>query len=141
MRKWVLLLWVVSSSLFASVEVTLLKVIDGDTLRVRYQGKAESVRLLGIDAPESRRSSHLSWQEHHWHQSQSSLLSWGHHVKTSITDLLANEDVVILEFDQQKRDHYGRSSYVFLKMDANEWILSEGGACAVILQIHGIKSD
>ena len=78
----------------------------------------------------------MSWQEHHWHQSQSSLLSWGHHVKTSITDLLANEDVVILEFDQQKRDHYGRLlAYVFLKngLFLNEWILSEGGAHVAVI--------
>lgn len=30
------------------------KIIDGDTLKVNYKGKEESVRLIGIDAPESR---------------------------------------------------------------------------------------
>ena len=32
----------------------VLRVIDGDTLKVNYQGNEESVRLIGIDAPESR---------------------------------------------------------------------------------------
>jgi micrococcal nuclease len=32
----------------------VLKIVDGDTLKVNYGGKEESVRLIGIDAPESR---------------------------------------------------------------------------------------
>jgi endonuclease YncB( thermonuclease family) len=32
----------------------VLKVVDRDTLKVRYKGIEESVRLIGIDAPESR---------------------------------------------------------------------------------------
>ncbi len=33
-------------------KVLVLKVIDGDTLRVQIDGKEESIRLIGIDAPE-----------------------------------------------------------------------------------------
>jgi hypothetical protein len=32
--------------------IEVLRVVDGDTLRVRLNGKSERVRLLGIDAPE-----------------------------------------------------------------------------------------
>jgi micrococcal nuclease len=32
----------------------VISVVDGDTLKVNYKGKEESVRLIGIDAPESR---------------------------------------------------------------------------------------
>jgi micrococcal nuclease len=32
----------------------VINVVDGDTLKVNYKGKEESVRLIGIDAPESR---------------------------------------------------------------------------------------
>ena len=32
----------------------VLKISDGDTLKINYRGKEESVRLIGIDAPESR---------------------------------------------------------------------------------------
>ena len=34
--------------------VKVLRVVDGDTLKVSYKGKDESIRLIGIDAPESR---------------------------------------------------------------------------------------
>ena len=33
---------------------SVTRVIDGDTLKVRYWGKVESIRLIGIDTPESR---------------------------------------------------------------------------------------
>jgi micrococcal nuclease len=32
----------------------VLRLVDGDTLKVNYKGKEETVRLIGIDAPESR---------------------------------------------------------------------------------------
>ena len=32
----------------------LLYVVDGDTIKIEYNGEKESVRLLGIDTPESR---------------------------------------------------------------------------------------
>lgn len=32
----------------------VVKVVDGDTLKINYKGNEESVRLIGIDAPESR---------------------------------------------------------------------------------------
>jgi micrococcal nuclease len=45
-------LQVQSISKFESAKV--LEIVDGDTLKVNYEGKEESVRLIGIDAPESR---------------------------------------------------------------------------------------
>jgi len=33
---------------------TVVRVIDGDTLKVEFQGQKESIRLIGIDTPESR---------------------------------------------------------------------------------------
>ena len=33
---------------------TVLRIIDGDTLEIELQGKKESVRLIGIDCPESK---------------------------------------------------------------------------------------
>ena len=34
---------------------TVIRVVDGDTLKVRVDGRVETVRLLGIDTPESKR--------------------------------------------------------------------------------------
>jgi micrococcal nuclease len=43
-----------SPSLHAQQTTTVVRVVDGDTLKVRYWGKEESIRLIGIDAPESK---------------------------------------------------------------------------------------
>ena len=31
----------------------VLKVVDGDTIKIDYKGKTESVRLIGVDTPET----------------------------------------------------------------------------------------
>ena len=41
-------------SLHAQETVKILRVVDGDTLKINYKGKQESIRLIGIDAPENR---------------------------------------------------------------------------------------
>jgi micrococcal nuclease len=33
--------------------VTVIRIIDGDTLVVNYDGKEETVRLIGVDTPET----------------------------------------------------------------------------------------
>ncbi len=50
----VLVLVFLSSPLHAQQTTTVVRVVDGDTLKVRYWGKEESIRLIGIDTPESR---------------------------------------------------------------------------------------
>jgi len=52
--SFVFVLTLLSSSLYAQQTTTVVRVIDGDTLKVRYWGKEESIRLIGIDTPESR---------------------------------------------------------------------------------------
>lgn len=39
----------------AERQARVLRVVDGDTLKVRVDGRVETVRLLGIDTPESKR--------------------------------------------------------------------------------------
>jgi micrococcal nuclease len=41
-------------SLHAQETAKILRVVDGDTLKINYKEKQESIRLIGIDAPESR---------------------------------------------------------------------------------------
>ncbi len=50
----ILILAFLSSSLYAQQTTTVTRIVDGDTLKVRYWGKEESIRLIGIDTPESR---------------------------------------------------------------------------------------
>ena len=48
----VLVLFLFSVTIFAE---QLLYVIDGDTIKIMYNGEKTSVRLLGIDTPETRK--------------------------------------------------------------------------------------
>ncbi len=52
--SFIFILALLSSSLHAQQTTTVVRVVDGYTLKVRYWGKEESIRLIGIDTPESR---------------------------------------------------------------------------------------
>lgn len=58
---WGLVLWACLSGGCATREVTartfrVLRVVDGDTFVIRYDGEPTYVRLFGVDAPEPRDS-------------------------------------------------------------------------------------
>ena len=36
------------------VTTTVTKIVDGDTIKINYDGQEEGVRLIGIDTPESK---------------------------------------------------------------------------------------
>ncbi len=52
--SFIFILALLSSPLHAQQTTTVVRIVDGDTLKVRYWGKEESIRLIGIDTPESR---------------------------------------------------------------------------------------
>ncbi len=94
-------------------EAVVLSVYDGDTIKVRYQNRVESVRLIGIDAPE------VDQQE------------WGRKARDRLYSITPAGSVVILEFDVTRRDKYNRLlAYVFTKdgIFVNEIMLKEGFA-------------
>lgn len=43
--------------------VEVIRVIDGDTIKVDFQGQPESIRLIGIDTPECRVNGKANFQE------------------------------------------------------------------------------
>ena len=71
--------------------VRVIKVHDGDTISVILNGRKEKVRLIGIDAPELRQR------------------PWGSRAKKRLKELLSSAGWrVILDFDVEKADRYGR---------------------------------
>lgn len=96
-------------------EVT--RIVDGDTIKVNFNGKEESVRLIGIDTPESV------------HPDASKNLPEGK-VASEYTKSKLDGKEVGLEFDVQERDHYGRLlAYVWIGGEMfNNVLLSEGYA-------------
>lgn len=101
----------------------LLEVIDGDTLSVNYEGEQVSVRLIGVDAPESV------------HPEESNNSELGKLADQYLRDLMADTTYVYLEFDQEKYDTYDRLlAYVYFSEDAtfeeslNYQLVAEGYA-------------
>ena len=73
----------------------VVRVVDGDTFIVNFNGKDERVRLIGIDTPESV------------HPNEEKNTEFGEEVSKFSKQMLTGKQVG-LEFDVQQRDKYGR---------------------------------
>lgn len=95
----------------------VVRVIDGDTIVVNYNGKEETVRLIGVDTPESV------------HPTASKNTEAGF-AASRFTHVYLNGKKVSLELDVQERDQYGRLlAYVYVDgMMFNEKLLQAGYA-------------
>ena len=93
---------VVGESLLANEEIRksptyqVLRVADGDTIHINYNGKDEKVRFIGLDTPEIK-------------DPRKPIQCFGREAPTKMTELAENKKVR-LEFDktQSERDKYGR---------------------------------
>ena len=47
------MLALITQAQFEPIDARVVRVIDGDTIRVRVQGKEYTVRLIGVDTPET----------------------------------------------------------------------------------------
>ena len=72
----------------------VLGVVDGDTIRIRYGGVEESVRLLGVDTPETV---HPDIPPEPYGAEA-----------TEFTKRLLQGEKVVLRFGRKQRDRYGR---------------------------------
>ncbi|WP_339263886.1 thermonuclease family protein [Solibacillus sp. FSL W7-1472] len=97
-------------------EYELQDIIDGDTIRIKYNGSSEKVRLLLIDAPETNHET-LGEQP------------FGPEAKEFLKQLLAGQDSVYVEFDVTYRDKYKRLlAYIYTKegISVQEQLLKSG---------------
>ncbi|MCB0975322.1 MAG: thermonuclease family protein [Actinobacteria bacterium] len=76
------------------IEVHVVGVADGDTIDVEFRGHVSTVRLLGIDTPET-------------HHPNKPVQCFGPEASAWTTSTLMGATVE-LEFDQQRRDVYDR---------------------------------
>jgi len=97
-------------------EYELQDIIDGDTIRIKYNGSPEKVRFLLVDTPETNHET-LGEQP------------YGPEAKEFTKQLLAGQDTVYLEFDVSYRDKYKRLlAYVYTKdgISVQEQLLKNG---------------
>jgi len=84
-------------------EVSLIRVVDGDTIVVELEGEDVKVRLIGIDTPESV------------HADEEKNNIYGTLASDYTKEILKDIQVVYLEFDEDVEDTYGRLlAYVWL---------------------------
>lgn len=86
-------LWLTTPRAEAS---TVTRVVDGDTLVAEINGEEETIRLLNVDAPETK---HPSKQEQ----------CLGAEATQWLSDRLPTGTELKLEFDDEKYDRYGRT--------------------------------
>jgi len=96
----------------------VLKVVDGDTIKVLMNNKEETVRLIGIDSPEVL-------------DERKPVQCFGKEASDKAKEILTGKTIV-LESDptQEDKDEYGRLlRYVFLDdLNFNKFMVSEGYA-------------
>ena len=96
-------------------KATVLYVIDGDTLKVMYEGRKQSVRLIGIDAPESKKNRKAYKDSSRSSRDINAIIEQGKLAKKFVRTLVKKGDEVRIEFDVEKRDRYHRLlGYVYL---------------------------
>jgi len=118
-------------SLHAQETVKILRVVDGDTLKINYKGKEESLRLIGIDAPESRINKKAKKDAQRSGEDIKTITSQGKEAAKFVKTLVSPQDPARIEYDVQHRDKYGRLlAYVYLSNGKmlNEEIVKAGYA-------------
>lgn len=100
----------------------VVEVVDGDTIRVKLGKTVETVRLIGVDTPETKHP-------------DKGVECYGPEASERTKTLIGNGTLVLLERDANTRDRYGRLlAYVFRESDGlfvNETLLVEGFARAL----------
>lgn len=98
---------------------TVTKVVDGDTLAISINGKAETIRLIGIDTPETV-------------DPRTTVQCFGKEASDKTKELLTNKKVRIEKDPSQgEQDKYGRLlAYVFREdgLFVNKYLVENGYA-------------
>lgn len=88
--------------------VTLVRVVDGDTIVISKDGKEEKVRFLEVNTPESV------------HSDESKNNTYGDMASDYTKTKLSDVSTIYLEYDKEKYDRYGRTlAYIWLKEDVD----------------------
>jgi len=98
---FLLALAVTSADAGQSFTATVVRIVDGDTIRVQLNGREEKVLYIGMDTPET----------HHPRRGEEP----GGREATAVNRRLVEGKTVLLELDVQERDRYGRLlAYVYV---------------------------
>lgn len=112
----------------------IVRVKDGDTYVVSVREEEITVRLIGVDTPES-----VAPEGYYKENSEE-----GKEVSAIVKEKIKKGDTVFLEYDIERSDKYGRSlAYVYFedgKM-VQEWLLENGYAQTMTIQPNSKYAD
>ncbi len=107
------------SALSGPAEV--VRVSDGDTVRILLDGTEESVRLIGVDTPEKFKSAKLTRDAEASPLSETEIQELGEGASAFAEDLLAGREVYV-QPGVEERDRYGRLlAYLYVLEPGGEW--------------------
>ena len=111
-------------------DATVARVIDGDTIEARVNGRVEHVRLIGIDTPET-------------HKPNTPVECFGIEATNAMKKLLPDGSAIRLERDVEPRDKYGRLlAYVYKgNLFVNLEMAKDGYAAAYTYPPNVARSD
>ena len=110
----------------------IVKIVDGDTIKLNIDGQKTSVRLIGIDTPESV------------HPDKSKNVPEGKLASDHTKELLENMTSVYIEYGEESHDRYGRVlAYVYLDKNTmlNAKILEDGYAKVLTIKPNNKYED
>lgn len=129
-QAFILLLLMTATAQAENVrKVEFVRVIDGDTIEVRY---TTAIRLKDIDCFESKHNARSKWQAEETSTTETDILNKGAQSKQALKDLInGNENNLYLQV--KGLDRYSRilgKMYIGKdrnKTDINEYMLNKGG--------------
>lgn len=99
-------------------------VIDGDTIKAQIKNSPESIRLIGIDAPELSPNERAEKQTAWWGCSVGGVNAAGAKAKAALQKLLESGNIYI-ELGSEARDQYGRTlAYLFVKDGSSQELIN-----------------
>ncbi len=125
-----------SKSSHAQQTTTVTRIVDGDTLKVFYLEGEESIRLIGIDTPESRVNKKTKKDAKRSGQDIETIIAMGKRATEYVESLVKPGGLITIEFDVQERDRYKRLlGYVYLPNGnmLNEEIVKAGYASVMTI--------
>ena len=113
----------------APLDATVVRVVDGDTIDLRFGGTTERVRLIGIDTPETVKPN-------------TPVQCYGPEASAHTKALLPKGTAVTVERDLEPRDTYGRlllyvhraADQLFVNLDLVKGLAS-AGASAICMEM------
>lgn len=92
--------------------------VDGDTIKVKFEGKITTIRLIGIDTFETHKNNKAYRQAYEYNLTIDEVIERGKRAKAYTRQLLAAHPNYYFEYDEDLKDRYGRTlGYLWFSKD------------------------